>query len=68
MVLWRKEMEETVTRRTAEVEQANISIKQANAYPQDINNSFKQPLQVLEPVFEQREIIDFRFKLPYHPS
>ncbi|WP_138475047.1 sensor histidine kinase [Dyadobacter bucti] len=59
----RKEIEETVASRTEELEQANASIREANAYLQDIINSFKQPLQILEPVFENGEIIDFRFKL-----
>jgi K+-sensing histidine kinase KdpD len=59
----RKEIEETVSRRTKELEEANASIRKANSYLQDIINSFKQPLQVLEPVFENGEIVDFRFKL-----
>jgi signal transduction histidine kinase len=55
--------EETAVSRTVELEQANESIRQANTYLQTIINSFKQPLQVLEPVFEDGEIVDFRFKL-----
>ena len=59
----RREIEKTIAGRTRELEQANASVTEANAYLQDIINSFKQPLQVLEPVFENGEIIDFRFKL-----
>lgn len=62
-VVARREIEEMVARRTRELEQANSSIEQANSYLQHIINSFKQPLQVLEPIFEQGEIVDFRFKL-----
>jgi len=59
----RKRIEETVASRTRELEQVNESIREANTYLQDIINSFKQPLQILEPVFENDEIVDFRFKL-----
>lgn len=59
----RREIEKTVAGRTLELEQANTSVKEANIYLQNIINSFKQPLQVLEPVFENGKIIDFRFKL-----
>ncbi|SDE11067.1 PAS fold-containing protein [Dyadobacter soli] len=62
-VVARQKIEEIVLERTAELEQANASVKNANAYLQDIINSFKQPLQVLEPVYEGGEIVDFRFKL-----
>ncbi|CAG4990401.1 Adaptive-response sensory-kinase SasA [Dyadobacter sp. CECT 9275] len=62
-VLARKQIEETVTERTRELEQANASVRQLNAYLQDIINSFKQPLQVLEPVFEEGVIVDFRYRL-----
>jgi signal transduction histidine kinase len=59
----RQKIEETVANRTLELERANVSIKEANTYLQDIINSFKQPLQVLQPVFEHGKIIDFRYKL-----
>jgi signal transduction histidine kinase len=62
-VVARQKIEEIVLERTAELKQANASIQNANAYLQDIINSFKQPLQVLEPVYEGEEIVDFRFKL-----
>lgn len=39
------------------------SLIQANAYLQQIINLFKEPLQVLEPVFENDKIVDFRFKM-----
>ncbi|GGM96718.1 hypothetical protein GCM10010967_33040 [Dyadobacter beijingensis] len=59
----RMEIEHTVAQRTQELKQANGAIIEANNYLQDIINSFKQPLQVLEPVYEGTEIVDFRFKL-----
>ena len=62
-VIAQQKIKETVLKRTRELEQANASISQANAYLQDIINSFKQPLQVLVPVYEGGEIVDFRFKL-----
>lgn len=63
MVQSLKQIEETVAGRTLELEQANTSIRQANTYLQDIINSFKQPLQVLEPIFENGLIVDFIYKL-----
>ncbi|MBL0740997.1 PAS domain-containing sensor histidine kinase [Chryseolinea lacunae] len=62
-VLARKKIEETVAERTRELKIANEAITLSNSYLQDIINSFKQPLQVLEPVYENGKIIDFRFKL-----
>lgn len=62
-VLAKKTVEESVLKRTEELSQANSSVVQANKYLQDIINSFKQPLQVLSPVYEEDKIVDFRFKL-----
>ncbi len=59
----RKQTEEIVRSRTLELERANASITQVNRYLQNVINSFKQPLQILEPVFEHGELVDFRFKL-----
>lgn len=59
----RRKIEEAVLNRTVEVRKANQSIKKANVYLQDIINSFKQPLQVLKPVYNGDEIVDFTFKL-----
>lgn len=40
-----------------------VEVAQANRYLQAIINTFKEPLQVLKPIFENGEIIDFTFKL-----
>jgi signal transduction histidine kinase len=40
-----------------------VEIAEANRYLQSIINTFKEPLQVLEPVVVDGQIIDFRFKL-----
>ncbi|MVM29130.1 two-component sensor histidine kinase [Spirosoma sp. HMF4905] len=40
-----------------------MEVAQANWYLQTIINSFKEPMQVLQPVVENGEIIDFCFKL-----
>ncbi|ADB38201.1 sensor histidine kinase [Spirosoma linguale] len=40
-----------------------VEAAQANRYLQTIINLFKEPMQVLQPVEEQDEIIDFRFTL-----
>ncbi|WP_460639631.1 sensor histidine kinase [Larkinella harenae] len=40
-----------------------IELAEANRYLQTIINGFKEPLQVLTPIFENGEIIDFYFTL-----
>ncbi|GAB3796312.1 hypothetical protein GCM10028819_13680 [Spirosoma humi] len=40
-----------------------VEVAQTNRYLQGIINLFKEPMQVLQPVFDQDEIIDFRFQL-----
>lgn len=40
-----------------------VEVARANQYLQSIINLFKEPMQVLEPVFDQGEIVDFRYKL-----
>ncbi|MBD2702475.1 PAS domain-containing protein [Spirosoma sp. BT702] len=40
-----------------------VEVAEANQYLQTIINLFKEPLQVLKPIFENGEIIDFRFQL-----
>ncbi|MFD1143528.1 ATP-binding protein [Larkinella insperata] len=40
-----------------------VELTEANQYMQTIINGFKEPLQVLEPIIEKGQIIDFRFKL-----
>jgi len=39
-----------------------VEVVQANRYLQTVINLFKEPLQVLQPVFERGKLIDFRFK------
>lgn len=38
-----------------------VEVTQANRYLQDIINLFKEPMQVLEPIFKNGQIVDFRF-------
>ena len=59
----RKKIEQIVAQRTEELESAHKSLLQANNYLQEVINLFKEPLQVLEPVFENDTIVDFRYKL-----
>jgi signal transduction histidine kinase len=59
----RREIEETVARRTAELKAAHHSLLQANSYLQNLINLSCEPLQVLEPVIENGIITDFRYKL-----
>lgn len=59
----RKHLEVMVTQGTRDLEKAHGSRMAANVYLQQIINTFKEPLQVLEPIFENGEIIDFKFKL-----
>lgn len=59
----RKKIEQTVAQRTEELEAMHGSLVQANNYLQELINLFKEPLQVLEPVFENGSIVDFRYKL-----
>ncbi len=58
----RKQIEGLVISRTAELEKAREDLLTSNAYLQQIINLFKEPLQVLEPVFDG-EIVDFCFKI-----
>lgn len=40
-----------------------VEVTEANQYLQAIINGFKEPLQVLQPVIKNEEIVDFQFKL-----
>ena len=40
-----------------------VEVAQANHYLQTIIDLFKEPMQVLQPIFDKGEIIDFYFKL-----
>ena len=62
-VLSRMKIEEIVKQRTEELEKANASLTKAYDYLQTIINLLKEPLQVLKPVIENGEIVDFTFKL-----
>lgn len=62
-VLARREIESVVEVRTTELREAHKELIVANRYLQDIINLFKEPLQILEPVIKNNDIIDFRFKL-----
>ena len=62
-VLSRKKIEELVVKRTDELQRANTSLIEANRYLQNIINVFKEPLQVLVPILEDEEIVDFRYKI-----
>jgi signal transduction histidine kinase len=56
-------IEAAVAQRTQELENSHQLLKDANKYLQNIINLCKEPIQVLEPVVEKGEIVDFRFKL-----
>lgn len=62
-VVAQRKIEETVAARTAELKQAHAALLEANLYLQDIINNFKEPMQVLHPVIENNEIVDFKYKL-----
>lgn len=62
-VLGRQHIAEIVEQRTVELKNAQYSLLQANHYLQNIINLFQEPLQVLEPIVENGEIIDFCFKI-----
>lgn len=56
-------LEKQVKERTAELEKAHQLLTEANTYLQRIINIFNTPLQVLEPVLENGETIDYRYKI-----
>ncbi|XAZ81967.1 ATP-binding protein (plasmid) [Fibrella sp. ES10-3-2-2] len=45
------------------IERQLVETAQNNHYLQHIINLFKEPMQVLQPVFEQGQLVDFRFSL-----
>ncbi|HEY0356566.1 MAG TPA: PAS domain-containing protein, partial [Flavisolibacter sp.] len=61
--LFAQELEKQVKERTAALESAHERLLSANTYLQKIINVFKTPLQVLEPVMENGNVVDFIFKL-----
>jgi signal transduction histidine kinase len=62
-VLSRQKVEDLVEQRTRELAKAHEDVLQSYNYLQFIINEFKTPMQVLEPVFENGGIVDFRYKL-----
>jgi signal transduction histidine kinase len=56
-------LQEKIRERTAELESAHQSLLAANQYLQNIINLCKEPIQVLQPVYEGDTIVDFRFAL-----
>jgi signal transduction histidine kinase len=62
-ILVKEAIEQTVVERTEELQKAHALLFEANSYLQTIIDLFQEPLQVLEPVLENGNIVDFRFKL-----
>ncbi|TCJ13587.1 two-component sensor histidine kinase [Flaviaesturariibacter flavus] len=54
---------ELVAERTRELQAATGSLEAANHYLQQVINLFKEPLQILSPVFENGRLVDFRYVL-----
>lgn len=59
----RHTIEKIVASRTEELAEANASIKDAYNYLQGLINISREPMQVLSPVIENGEVVDFRFRL-----
>lgn len=58
-----QQLEKQVRERTEELEKAHQQLLSSNIYLQSIINIFNTPLQVLEPVVENGEVVDFVYKL-----
>jgi len=56
-------LQQRISERTRELQDAQASLMEANSYLQSIINLFKEPMQVLRPVYENGEIVDFIFML-----
>lgn len=56
-------LEEQVRERTGDLERVHQQLLSANAYLQRMINVFTTPLQVLEPIVEGDQVVDFVFKL-----
>lgn len=61
--LFSQELTRQVKERTEDLEEAHHLLLSSNAYLQNIINVFTSALQVLEPVVENGEIVDFTYKL-----
>ncbi|HEX2606212.1 MAG TPA: ATP-binding protein [Flavisolibacter sp.] len=57
------ELSRQVNERTEALEAAHRQLLDSNAYLQNIINIFNTPLQVLEPVWENGDVVDFTYKL-----
>ena len=58
-----QELSKQVRERTEELEKAHQLLLSSNVYLQNIINVFSSALQVLEPVVENGEVVDFIYKL-----
>ncbi len=58
-----EELKKQVAERTEELEKAHQALFSSYTYLQNIINIFTTPLQVLEPVIENGDIVDFVYKL-----
>lgn len=61
--IFAEELEKQVWERTRELENAQVSLREANHYLQQIINKFDSALASLVPIFEDGRIVDFYFKM-----
>lgn len=59
----RKHSDQVVAERTEELYETHRSLLAANNYLQKLINFFKEPMQVLAPVWEHGKVVDFIYKL-----
>ncbi|RYY98201.1 MAG: hypothetical protein EOO11_08760 [Chitinophagaceae bacterium] len=59
----RRAISEQVAGRTAELARAGAALEAANQYLQQVINLFREPLQILAPVYEGDTLADFRYVL-----
>ena len=62
-VLMQQKIEAEADRRGHELQAVHHEVSRSGEYLQQIIDLFKEPLQVLEPVFEKGKLVDFRYKL-----
>ncbi len=61
--IFAEELERQVKQRTEDLRQAHQLLLSSNDYLQRIINIFSAPMQVLEPIVDKGEVIDFAYKL-----
>lgn len=61
--LFAEELKKQVREQTQELMQAHSALIDTNDYLQNIINVFDIPLQVLQPVMREGDVVDFRYKL-----